>query len=190
VGGNVKLLREDLGVGLPEDYSDTVWGVDVGTLYFTGFKTLRIGLSIRNFGPEMQPSGSYVDYHKGDVIMDPYNPEVPWKREFRKYQMPLLFQFGLAMEAWETDLNKLTLSIVGEHPNDNLQRVDVGGEYWFQNMIALRTGYSFGHDTKGGCFGAGFQLAVGGLGKIRLDYAYTDFGILDAVQMATVSFEF
>ncbi|MFQ6618217.1 MAG: PorV/PorQ family protein, partial [Fidelibacterota bacterium] len=182
IGGNLKLVKEDLGVGLEEDYSDAVWGVDIGILYDTGFRTIKIGMSIRNFGPEMQPAGTYIDYDQGKLIYEP-GTTVPQKNKFRQYRMPLNFRFGVAVNPIDNDMGKLNLSIVGEHPPDNVERVNMGAEYWFQNMLALRGGYSFGHDTKGISFGAGIKFS-----SVNVDYAYTDFGVLNFVHTASLLF--
>lgn len=94
-GANVKYVAEDLVSGLagtPADFANGgTWAVDLGTYYKTGIKSIRFGTVIKNFGPEIQPSGYYYDYELADTILtekqipDPNDPtkyitvEVPEK---------------------------------------------------------------------------------------------------------------
>ncbi|HRW77063.1 MAG TPA: PorV/PorQ family protein, partial [Candidatus Sabulitectum sp.] len=60
-----RMLTDRFSAGMTAKYVRESWddisaggvAVDLGTLYDTGFKTLRIGMSIQHFGPELQPSG-------------------------------------------------------------------------------------------------------------------------------------
>lgn len=220
-GANVKWVTEDLVSGLagmPSDYAeDGTWAVDLGTYYDTGIKSIRFGITIKNFGPEIQPSGSYTDWELGDTIMteaqvpDPDNPtsyeiiEVPDQRSFRSYHMPLSFQFGIAFDPVNTEMHKLTVSTVVTQPNDNIQRFNVAAEYWFMNILALRAGYSLGQydqltgfeDDGTAIYEPSFQgqdlrrLSFGaGVNwkGIRLNVAMTEFDILDPVTNISVAF--
>ena len=73
-GTHFKFIHEDFAQGL-SDVEDgygagSTWAFDVGTLYDTNYKTLKLGMSIRNFGPDLQLDGSFIDYNNGEPILD------------------------------------------------------------------------------------------------------------------------
>ena len=71
--------------------------------------------------------------------------------------------------------------------------LNVGGEYLFNNMFALRAGYNslFAENSEEGVsFGAGMKYNIIGTAAIRVDYAYQDFGVLKDIQMFTIGLLF
>jgi len=79
------------------------------------------------------------------------------------------------------------------HPNDDVESVNAGGEYWFHKMVALRAGYKslFARDSEEGlCFGAGLNYKLMGYTTLMIDYAYEDFGVLKEVQLFTLGLAF
>jgi len=220
-GVNAKYVAEDLVSGLagmPSDYAQGgSWAVDLGTYYDTGIKSIRFGIMIKNFGSEIQPGGSYVDWELGDTILtevqipDPDDPtsymivEIPEQRDFRAYHMPLSFQFGIAFDPIDTEMHKLSISTVITQPNDNIQRFNVAAEYWFMNILALRAGYSLGQYDKLTGFeddgsaiyeptfqGQDLRRLSFGAGVnwkgLRLNVAMTEFDLLDPVTNISVAF--
>ncbi|MBE9509436.1 MAG: PorV/PorQ family protein [Bacteroidetes bacterium] len=186
IGLNFRYIRENLANGLADDLVANNFSVDIGVLYLTEFKGLTLGMNIKNFGPQFQPSGSYTDWDNGSPIMDLDNPDIIEKNSYDKYHMPLLFQVGIGIDAIEIGPHKLTVFSVMEHPNDNIEVLNMAGEYTFNNKnieLALRSGYSFGHDVKGITAGAG--LIYNG---IKLDYALVDYGFLDLVNTFSITF--
>ncbi len=171
-GANLKYVREDLDGDVANS-----WAVDMGTRYDTGWKTLRLTMNIRNFGPEIQLGGTYYDYDNGTRLEEP--------SEYLAYHFPMIFRLGLAADPWVTPEHRLTIAAELEHPNDNLERLNVGGEYAFTEMFFLRGGYTFGHDTLGMSAGLGAEW-----NNFGVDYAYSDYGILEAVHRFCVRFSF
>ena len=162
-GANFKFVRERL-----DDQSSNAWATDLGIQYYTGFHSLRMGMSVRNFGPEIQLSGEYWDLDNGNPLPEP--------SEYLAYHLPMTFKLGLAMELYEDALNRLTVAADIVHPNDNVERINAGVEAMFMKMICLRGGYCFEHDTEGAAFGIGLKWQ-----KMAFDASYTDYGILDWV---------
>ncbi|MFC2076033.1 PorV/PorQ family protein [candidate division KSB1 bacterium] len=177
VGFNFKYIRERL-----ERESASTYAVDVGTIYYSGFRSLRMGMAIRNFGPEVQLSGSYFDFDNGVPLAD--------KSEYEPFHLPLAFQFGLALDIFNRGHHRLIGATELYHPPDNLERINLGGEYTLMDFLAFRGGYSFRHDVKGPSFGLGIDYGLGQTSHVRLDYAYTDFGILDMVQRVSLGIDF
>jgi hypothetical protein len=110
----------------------------------------------------------------------PENPKF-WRCD--KHLLPILYRVGVF-----GDLETLTGLSMGEehprqsrlqfeHPSDVAERVNLGTEFWFQNMIAIRGGYNFNNDTETFTAGLGFMQDVAGYG-IKFDYAYAGLGDL------------
>ncbi|MBN2544022.1 PorV/PorQ family protein [bacterium] len=140
------------------------WAVDIGTLYFTDFKSLRIGANISNFGPDMK------------FIQD-------------GYPLPMSFHFGLAGEVFQTPTHKLTLAGGLCRPSDNLEKYSAGLEYWYRNNFALRFGKKISYDDENFSAGAGLALPIGKF-EIKLDYAYTHYNYLSDSHITTLHFLF
>jgi len=141
------------------------WAMDVGTLYRTGFKSLRVGMGFCNFGPDIK------------FLQTPY-------------PLPMTFRFGMAGEIVDMENHKVTLAWEGSHPNDNLEKFQVGAEYWYNDMFAVRSGYKFGAwDAESFSAGAGAKIPVG-VYNIKVDYAYSNLQALKNVHRFSLGFEF
>lgn len=191
VGGNVKFVNQNLGNGIVEvsyirDGSGAATGIsdsakkevknsldvvafDFGVLYRTGFKSLNIGMTVRNFARE-------VTYQK------------------EGFQLPLTFKLGISFNAmdlfdFDRESQSLLLSVDAEHPRDYPEQVRIGAEYLFLNTFAFRVGYVSPADEQSVSYGLGFQHSLAGT-KFALDYAYTPFGIFNDVQRFSLRFGF
>jgi hypothetical protein len=170
-GGTLKWIHSSLGdlsaLGVEGLGDYTVEGVvgDFGTLYNTGFRSLKIGLAIQNMGPEV----TYVD------------EPVP---------MPATFKFGVSMNLIETPGQVLTAAAEFRHPSDTSEKVNVGAEYALNDMYFARAGYKIGYDEESFTAGGGARVAVGTLGTVQVDYSYAAFGYLGGVHRGGVSVEF
>ncbi|RJP78662.1 MAG: hypothetical protein C4524_06200 [Candidatus Zixiibacteriota bacterium] len=176
IGGNLRWIHEDLYIS-----DASVFGVDVGLLYETGFQTLRMGMSIRNFGGKFNLPGTYQDFDNGQPL--------PQESTYLGYDLPIEFAFGLAAEALQTPEHRITLALDAIHPSDNYERVQIGGEYAFTETAFLRAGYIFRHDTAGLNAGAGVAVPMSGY-NLGIDYAFSNFTILDNVHRFTFRFNF
>ncbi len=182
VGGTFKFVQEDMF-----DYTAKNWAVDVGTYYQTGFRSLVLGMSIMNFGPEMAFDGSYVDYSDPQEGGTAGALEI---KDFADYPMPLTFRFGMAMYVYETEDVKVLTALDTNKPNDNNQRVNTGVEFSFMDMLAVRGGYKVGYDEDSYSFGAGFKYNLLGSASLRIDYSYSDIGVLDVAHRGSFGVSF
>lgn len=167
VGGTAKYIHEKL-----DDAGAGQWALDVGTMFYTGFKTLRISMVGRNFGPDV----SFVTYD--DRLGIPAS----------NVKMPMVFALGTAidlLEASDTSPHLLTLAAEFTHPNDGPEKLHLATEYGFMKFVFLRGGYRFNYDEEGLTIGGGIHLKTASFG-VKIDYAYLDFGRLDQVHMFTL----
>jgi hypothetical protein len=178
-GLNAKYVSQSLGnstIPDPNDASSTivtknsegVIAFDFGTIYMTGFKSLAFGMSVRNFSSEV-------------------------KYEQEGFQLPLIFNIGLAMDILELtsidhNVHKLLLTVDATHPRAAPEQIKVGGEYTLMGVLSLRAGYLHNFDERGITTGVGLKKDFGRTGgRVALDYAYTPFGVFDEVQRFSFS---
>ncbi len=176
VGGNVRWIHEDLYVS-----ATSVFGVDVGLLYDTGYKTLRMGMTIKNFGSKFKLPDTYQDYDNGVPLSDQSN--------YLQYDLPIEFAFGLAMDPYKSSEYRLSVVLDAIHPSDNYERLQLGGEFALWESAFLRGGYIFRHDTAGLNAGAGISLPMSGY-HLGIDYAFSNYTILDNIHRFTFRFNF
>jgi hypothetical protein len=202
MGINFKYIRQSIW-----HMSSQAVAIDIGTLFTTQFNDMKIGMSISNFGPNMRMSGrdarEYIDINpeaKGS------NDQIPAYRQLEAWSLPILFRVGVAMDAINRPNNRLTVALDALHPNDNSESVNLGLEYAFYNMAFVRMGWEalfLPDNERSGLFddkpddeyfpsnlGVGFNLAINPALKIKMDYAYADFGRLHNAQRFSIGIEF
>lgn len=178
VGGNIKYVSQNLGSSITylnsgtgaverSSYDASLYAFDFGVLYKTGFKSLTMGMCLRNFSKEAR----FVD---------------------EGFQLPLTFRIGFSMDAFDLvdldrEVNSLLVVMDFEHPRDFQEQVKVGGEYLFMKTVALRAGYVFPADEHGFSWGVGLRQATERFG-MGVDYAYTPFGVFGGVHRFSVMF--
>ncbi|GAB4328128.1 MAG: hypothetical protein Kow0037_02230 [Calditrichia bacterium] len=188
IGFTAKYIRENI-------WNSSASGValDVGTLFTTPFKGLRLGMSISNFGTKMRMQGDDLLLQVDpDPTISGNNETINAYYQTEEFDLPLIFRVGLSMEVINTADNQLTLAVDAIHPNDNSESVNVGGEYRFKNLVSLRAGYRAlfqQHSEEGLTLGGGLYKNFGGMG-LYIDYAYEDFGILDYIQKFSLRLTF
>ncbi len=75
-------------------------------------------------------------------------------------------------------------------PNDGLEKVNVGAEYFFFYNFYLRGGYRFNYDEETFSFGFGVEYSVADDVRLKADYAFADVGRFKSVHMFTIGFGF
>lgn len=166
IGGSVRWLRQGIA-----ELSMTNWSLDFGTLYYTGFRSLRVAVTARNFGPDSRMVGWSEEYQSEAVDV----------------RMPIDFRLGIAMDFFDEkdSPHLLTVAVDGDHPNDGPERFHLGAEYGYQGIFFLRGGYKFNYDEQSFTFGAGVQYGLGSLAG-TFNYAFVDFGALEQVHMISL----
>jgi hypothetical protein len=163
---------------------------DFGTLFYTGFKSLRMGMNISNLGSEMKVDGPELDSYYNPEPGNPNYDNVKSKLAVDPYDLPLTFRLGLAYDLIESPESKLTVSVEAKHPNDNLQQASFGGEYLWRDVLSLRAGYKFNYEEEGLTLGGGVKLKAGKKTNLDINYAWADFSRLQSVHRFSLGFEF
>ena len=171
VGGTIRYISETLDDG--QDIGTSNWCMDIGTVYYTGIKSLRIAMLGRNFGPDVNFTG-----YDERVMVPPTDVKTPM-------QFVMGIGYDLLEESNESP-HLLTLATEFVHPNDGPEKMNFGAEYTFNKMFSLRAGYRAKYDEEGLTLGAGFNIHTGDF-RVRINYAYVDFGTFDYVNLFTLN---
>lgn len=147
------------------DYSSSAYAFDFGTLYDTGFQSLRIGMVIQNIGTDME----FID---------------------QTVKLPIVFRVGMSMSIFESAQYNVLTSAEFSHPPDNNERANVGTEVGYRDFMHIRGGYGFGYDTEGFSAGLGFKVPTSLSAEATVDYAYSDAGYLGSIHRFSVDFRF
>jgi len=167
---------------------------DLGLLFRTDFEWLTLGISVSNFGPKMKYDGkdTFVNYDY-DPARWGDNEHIYAHLQADKWDMPLIFRFGVAAEVINTDMTQINAMVEARHPNDQTESVSLGAEYGFRRRFFLRAGYQSlfeSESEKGLTFGTGLVYYLGVNSPVYLDYSYADWGRLTQVHRFSIEFNF
>jgi hypothetical protein len=195
-------LTDRFSVGITGKYineslyneSASTFAVDIGTLLDVGYKGMRIGMCISNFGGRMKLEGR--DLTRGEDINGDGVNESEINLSTIGWSLPLMFRVGTVIDIvgpgaglWQHPVNRITLEVDGIHPNDNDERMGFGAEYAWKETLFFRSGYKLNHDVETYSLGGGFKFLTDTFG-VGIDYAFQDLGVLESVQRFSVSIAF
>jgi len=191
IGMNCKYVNEEIYHSHAQGFA-----LDIGTLFTTQFHGLTIGMNISNFGTKMQMTGRDMLIQSDvDPLVNGNNPNINANLATDEYDMPLMFRVGVSMDLLKGAANSnFIVALDAIHPNDDVESLNVGGQYIFNKMFALRAGYNSmfaGEDSEPGLsFGAGLSYNLLNQAELVIDYAYLDFGVLENIQKFTLGISF
>ena len=189
IGGNLKYINQSIW-----NSSASAFAVDLGILFYSDLYGLRMAATITNFGTDMKMDGKDL-YVLHDINPNIYgnNPLILATLNTDNFPLPLTFRVGVAMDLLDTEEHRLTIGADALHPNDNAESINVGAEYVFDKMIAIRGGYKsllLTNSEEGLTLGVGLMYEFfPGLG-VSIDYAYQDFGMLKNTQHFSMGIKF
>ncbi|MGQ9707363.1 MAG: PorV/PorQ family protein [bacterium] len=200
-----RIITDKLSFGLTvKGVQQTIWdmgasavGIDLGLFYNTGFKSLRLGTAVTNFGTQLAFSGPHLDYNFYWTDSGPSQLQGSYKTT--PAPLPTAFRFGVAMDLVNTAPHRLTTAIDIVHPSDINETVNIGLEYGLSEMMFLRAGYVLNVDQEyqqklgnltGLCAGVGVKGKPTGALELGLDYSFRYYQYLKPTHrvMLTVGF--
>ncbi len=149
-GLTTKFAREDL---VAKSVNAIIF--DGGITYETGFKSLKLGMMVRNFGAE-------VKY---------FNDSYPLPQTFVIGVSGYLIGPEAGAFISPSNTNNLLIAYDLSQTRDHSQQQHLGLEYALKDIVSLRGGYKFNFDEESWTLGFGIKAD-----RFRLDYAYNDFG--------------
>lgn len=189
LGFTAKYIREQIW-----HMSASSIAFDVGILFQTDFDWLMLGMSVSNFGPKMQFVGKdvFINY---DFTPEQWgdNENIFANLQTDKWDLPLLFRFGLSIELWNNDATQFITTIEARYPNDNSESLSMGFEYGFLKRFFLRGGYQAlfeAESERGLTFGLGIVYYISRSNPLHFDYAYADWNRLNNVHRFSIELKF
>jgi hypothetical protein len=190
--------RISFGLGM-KYFNQKIWhvegsaiAVDLSILFNTPLEGLRIGGTISNLGPDFGLSGRDLTRTTDiDGSRDVYfnNDNVAIQLATEPFPLPLLFRFGAAYEMLFGPKYAVQLAANVNHPNNDVETLDVGVEGRLFNMLYLRAGYRSlfaDYAADGLTLGAGLHYTFENIATLTFDYAWTDWSILTSVNRFTL----
>jgi len=175
VGGSIKYIREEIYTTYMQSFV-----FDLGSNFNTGISDIILGMSVSNFGPDVQFQGDGLQVEDEDGGTT--------QKITEKFSVPLVFRLGIQKDIFggdEVSANRLTVSADAINPIDYTVYGGFGVEYSWHNMVIIRGGTHLFHDTAGLSLGGGIKWQI-----ITVDYAYVNYGILDETHQFGISLEF
>ena len=111
-------------------------------------------------------------------------------------QLPLVFTAGAAIDLMDfvdfgmSQNNSLILATDFSHPNNYTERVSVGLEYGFMNLISFRGGYQSNLDFGGFSAGFGLSSPLFSGKKAEFNYSFSQFNTFDNVNRFSLLLSF
>lgn len=187
IGGSVKYVTERI-----DDASANGVAFDIGTLFVTPFRGVRLGASIANFGTKMRMDGPRVPVDI-DGSAAGNNESVTAKIETDAFDLPLTMRVGLATEVYQSAGTRVTLAVDALNPSASGQHLNFGTEVGLMgDLVLLRAGYQelfLDGSPRSFTLGGGLRYRFGAL-NVAADYAYESFEFFDGVNRFTVSLMF
>ncbi len=154
--------------------------MDLGTWYFTGYKDLRIAVSLLNFGSPIAPAGTFERSDlDGNVFTDKYETFAP----------PTTFQLGAAISVINTSILKVTTLFQLNHPVDNAETYVFAVESEVLKSLSLRAGYDISGSEAPLTYGFGLHPGAWKNG-LSVDYAVQDHPYLGRIQQMQLNIYF
>ncbi len=175
-GFGLKYLRENL-----YEYAINSYSFDLGSMYNTGWNNIKIGMALKNFGPDIRYRVD--DDEDGSNDEDPFDlfdndgdGEIDEDGTELDSKIPMSFSLGISGDIQRSETGYWIASMQLDNVIDRKETWNLGTEYKLGNLF-LRAGYQLNYDTNGFSAGLGYQVPTS-LGIFNIDYAYTDMGYL------------
>lgn len=195
------MITDRFSCGVQVNYAtERIWhsnigliGVSLGTLYRLSEDGLRIGASLVNFGTKGSFDGTDLRV-RYDLDPSRYgdNGSLPAALLTDQFSLPIVFRVGAAYPWRFGGGNVVDVGVEAVNPSDNSPAINVGAEWLYRGVFAVRAGYAglFQTDSDFGLT-AGAGVIWDGLGyDLRVDYSWANHWRLGAVQRVTLGFAF
>ena len=177
-GATAMFVHEDIF-----DVKATGLAFDVGFIYDPRWKGVTLGLTIKNYGAEMNFSGRGFD--------EPLNDR-PAAGSNANFDLPSSINIGMAYDFLDQGPNFASLSGNFRSNNYSEDFWQGGLEYVYDGRYSLRGGYNFSDDDNylyGASFGAGIKFDMGNT-RFSFEYSWTETDVFDDNQYFTVKVNF
>ena len=153
-GGTVKYLRSSIS-----DMSADGFAFDAGSLYQTDFNNIKISMDLSNLGADRNFSGNSLSLLATNPGTNAVSTPLSTMLNTGNFPLPLIFRIGAGAEVFQgkVENQKLNVDLDFSTHSDGPEQFNLGGEYIWNDMVAIRAGYAFNQDQLGLGTGAGFH---------------------------------
>jgi hypothetical protein len=153
-GATAKYLRNSI-----LDLSADGFAFDASSLYQTDFYHMKIALDLTNLGTDRSFEGNSLTLLANGSSLNQVQTPVATKMVTSDFPLPLIFRIGGATDILQGTVENQVLNLAFDFSthSDGPEVYNLGGEYVYDNMVALRAGYAFNEDQLGLGAGAGFR---------------------------------
>jgi hypothetical protein len=165
---------------------------DFGFQYLTGWRGVKLGMVMKNFGPGMTYSGPGAEVSVLPPGSDPSGQPRIFTSETAPFELPSYFSMGGSVDVLSSPAYKVT--VLGALQNNNFQGNAIRGgvEWGYRDLLALRGSYygSFQGTTDpntaedqsrfaggddlytGFALGGGLKVRTGDTGRLGVDFTW------------------
>ena len=191
-GISVKYITQNI-------YNETAsaLAVDIGTNLITGYKGIKVGMALTNFGTTMTLAGRDLQKSYDPLPNNATNVGIASNLKTEAWELPLNFRVGIG---WDfigkgdvmiyDPIHSIKIGIDANHQNDGPENASIGIEYKWQNLIALRSGYYFNDDVRKLAVGFGLNWDVPQSFAVGVDYAFAELDRLGSVHSISLKVGF
>jgi len=178
-GATAMLVHEDI-----HNMKASGMAFDAGFIYDPGWRGFKLGIVVKNYGPEMEFTG-----RGSERSLDGVRTANPVAASF---DLPTNLNFGMSYDLLDKDQH---VASVSGNFKSNSYGADVfqgGFEYGFNEMYFVRAGYNYSDQTEwisGVTLGGGLSYMLGST-KLTFEYAWNETEVFDDNQYFTLSVGF
>jgi hypothetical protein len=193
VGLNIKYIYEKIWL---ESASNIAF--DLGTVYNIDEMGLRLGMNILNLGTDMGISGGpHLTFYPETPNEYPGSPSPVSQISTGEYPLPVSFSVGISSTivgrksiGIKDPEHQFLLALSAMDSFDAPFRVNVGGEYGWNDIFFVRCGYRFFYDTQNLSLGFGLNFSQLANTNASIDYVWLDYGDLGSVSTIGLKINF
>ncbi len=174
---------------------------DFGFQYVPGFKGVRFGLTLRNFGPGVRFDGPDLDQNIRLPGVDPQARSRNTRTVLSQADLPTSLELAASFDLYNTKVNRFVWTLAFRNNNMSEDEYQTGAEYAINDMLFLRGGYARAPKAKttpsgfgkefifGPTFGVGVRLPVS-KSALAVDYSQGFNDVFTDSRFLTVRFDF
>ncbi len=156
---------------------------DVGFTYDPRWRGLKIGMVIKNYGPEATFSGRGFERDLSGR---------PVAGKAASFELPSFISIGATYDLINQGQNSFALLGNFQSNNYRADQWQGGAEYSFNDRYFLRAGYNYSEQGSwlyGASFGAGLKIPVGSA-NLGFDYTWNETDVFDDNQVFSLTINF
>ena len=161
---------------------------DAGSLYQTDFYNMKISLALSNLGPDRSYQGNSLSLLATNPNINTVGRALDTRLVTSDFPIPLTFRIGVGTDLFQGKVEGQILNVAAEFAthSDNAETFNFGGEYVWNDLVALRAGYAFNEDQLGLGAGLGFRYKSEDFNG-NIDYSMNttrNFGLLHRISIS------